>query len=174
MLKNIFMVFLSLCLFTSLSGNSFLAFANDKRDVPINTSSDEPKETTQKLVPFKVAWPNIWSETKSFDFGNVDIGSTSQSKNLFLINTGYADLIITEVYLIGPDADMFDAVAGGGISCPRPPITLYANVSCSIVVTFTPTSVGTKNVELRVISNDPDTPEFNISFNGLGVETKTN
>lgn len=77
----------------------------------------------------------------------------STETNLLLQNTGTDDLIISELVIAGDNASAFTF----GETLPDLPITLAGLEVAKIPVVFTPNGTpGIQNMELRIISNDPD------------------
>ena len=107
--------------------------------------------------------PNIIISVASYDFGNVNIGNTSTPQTFTISNTGDADLIIGTIGLTGADASEFDFqndVCSAQIIAP--------SGTCTINVTFSPTSSGAKSANLYIPSDDPDTPVLNVPLSGKG------
>ncbi|NWF76691.1 MAG: hypothetical protein HXY53_09035, partial [Nitrospirae bacterium] len=46
--------------------------------------------------------------------------------------------------------------------------TISQGGSCTVTVTFSPTSEGSKTATLQIASNDTDTPTLNVSLSGIG------
>jgi len=79
----------------------------------------------------------------SADFGSVNTGSLS-AKTFTLANAGNAALTITSVSIAGTNAASFTI---GSNSCGS---TLAAGASCTVTVTFAPTTTGTASAVLTV------------------------
>ncbi|MCH7724033.1 MAG: choice-of-anchor D domain-containing protein, partial [Bacteroidetes bacterium] len=84
--------------------------------------------------------------------GNVLVGS-NPSKTFVVENLGDVDLIVTSTTLTGTNASEFSLDNGGA------PFTVFPNESHDVVVSFNPTSVGSKICTLKIDNNDPDSFE---------------
>lgn len=91
----------------------------------------------------------------SLDFGLQAVGSTSSLQTLTITSSGTTDLVIGAgaTSITGSDAAMFTIDAD---NCSGQ--TLSPSQTCSIDVSFAPTSDGEKLATLRVNSNDPASP----------------
>ncbi|MCI0420330.1 MAG: choice-of-anchor D domain-containing protein, partial [Acidobacteria bacterium] len=83
------------------------------------------------------------------DYGAVVLGS-SASRTFVVRNTGMQNLIVSAMSLQGANPNQFSIVSGGGS------FTLAAGQSRNVVVSYNPTSPGTKSAALTILSNDPD------------------
>jgi hypothetical protein len=108
--------------------------------------------------------PNISASPASYNFGSINVSSSSSPQIFTITNTGRAGLVIGTIYLTGTNLDQFvtqnDTCSG---------MTISPTATCSIEVLFIPTYVGTLTANLSVPSNDPDTPMLNIGLSGTGV-----
>jgi len=110
------------------------------------------------LVPI----PNIESSIMLHDFGDVEIGKSSDEQILRISNSGEADLVIGQLSLsnTGDFNIILDLCSG---------ITVSPTQNCSVRMQFTPQSEGAKTATLSIPSDDPDTPTLDVSFTGNGV-----
>jgi len=95
----------------------------------------------------------------SLTFGNQQVATTSAAQALTLQNTGTGVLNIASVLASGDFAQTNTCGA-----------TLAASASCTINVTFTPTTTGARNGSATVTSNAPGSPHTS-SLSGTGVST---
>ncbi len=87
-------------------------------------------------------------------------------KDVVLRNVGTAPLQVSSLSITGVDGGSFDFDGGN----PGTPV-INPGEGISIPITFTPTrGEGTYNAGLRIISNDPATPVYTVSLNGLGTD----
>ena len=133
-------------------------------DVELRIHSDDPDNPLQEvaLVGEGLGTPDLSVEPSSVDFGQVDIGDSSEA-SIALSNFGTANLEIFEVTLS-------DDASGG--------FTLEVDPSSSILAPgaenglvmggFTPIYDGAVYGSLVISSSDPDTPELTISLTGEG------
>jgi len=108
------------------------------------------------------AVPDIQVTPASLSFGNVLLFRTrtlSETMN----NAGAADLIVSNVEIIGANAAMFTVTNWTGAR------TIAPGGSSSLSIVFRPTSRGLKTATLRITSNDPDTPVVEVPLSGYGI-----
>lgn len=117
--------------------------------------------------PVSLGISDISVSPNTMDFGNVNVGGTSSSQTFTIGNAGTSALVISSIGLTGADSDMFSIAAA---TCTSLSPTITAGSSCTITAIFSPTSAGSKSTTLRLISNDPDTANLDISLGGMGVE----
>ena len=89
------------------------------------------------------------------------------NQDFTITNNGTADLGVTSVTLVGADAMEFSVLAG---TCPDLAPTLAAAASCTVTVTMSPASLGSKTATLRISSNYPDTPTLDAALSGAGID----
>lgn len=100
--------------------------------------------------PLKVTPPVLASPT-SVKFGDVIVGTTSPVRNVTLYNKGAVSFSITGIGLAGSDPQYF----AQRNACPA---QLAAGASCTIVVTYSPSVLGTKAATLRIATTARSTP----------------
>jgi len=120
---------------------------------------------SSRLVGFKFPAEGSFIEvTPTFhDFGNLRIDS-SLSKTFTISNTGTADLVIGTITITGTDAVEFSIQSDNCTGHTIPPLE-----TCAVEVVFSPASVGAKNANLSIPSNDPDMPTLNVPLRGTGI-----
>lgn len=104
----------------------------------------------------------------SLTFASTVVGVTSASQSLTLVNQGPGAALINSLGVAGADASSF-AIASG--STCRAGLSLAANASCSVVVSFVPGSTGPKTANLQVGSNA--TPPGDVVLSGSGASPST-
>jgi hypothetical protein len=115
-----------------------------------------------------IQYGNLEISPPSHDFVYVNVGTSSSPQNFTISNTGTADLHISNITL--SDSTNYSLNVNGGSSpCDSMAPTITSDSSCTITVTFSPTSVGTKNANLILNSDDPYTPTINVQLTGVGV-----
>ena len=102
----------------------------------------------------------------SLTFGNVTLSTPSAAQIITIANTGLADLHVSSIAPTGGDSSMFSVAAG---SCPGLTPTLKPEASCTVSVTFTPASTGTKGATLQVASDAVSASTFSVPLSGTGV-----
>jgi hypothetical protein len=126
-------------------------------DIVGNRLNTMPPETYISIIPI------------SHSFGEVVVGTTSSPVMLNISSVGSEALTINEMSFIGTDAAMFHMSLSGTNPCPQIPFSLGIEESCTVELTFGPTSSGAKSASFRISSNDPDTPEFDVPLSGNGI-----
>lgn len=122
------------------------------------TGTANPDAFAAKISLF----PNITVSPASANFGTVVIGGTSAPQTFTVTNSGEADLAIGTVTLAGANAAEFTFAAD---TCTNATVTPQS--TCTVTVTFSPTTSGTnKTATLVIPSNDPDTPALSLLLTG--------
>jgi hypothetical protein len=98
----------------------------------------------------------------SLNFGSVPVGNESVSRTVTVRNDGAADLSIATITLGGTNPDQF-RISDGCSGQTLPPTQ-----SCTVSVSFQPTSACVKNATLVIPSNDPDENPVNVALSGIG------
>ena len=96
------------------------------------------------------------------NFGSAIANSAMVSRTFTIQNTGTSDLVITSAAISGADSGQFSITTS-------PVGTVTASNSTTIVVAFSPTSLGTKNATLTINSNDADEAAYDFALSGGGV-----
>ena len=97
-------------------------------------------------------------------FGNQIINSRSEAKTVTLANTGAGPLTISTFRINGADAGDF----AQGADCPVSPSSLPAGASCTIYVSFAPSTPGSKTATLA-IGDDAAGGQQTVSLTGAGT-----
>ena len=111
-----------------------------------------------------VPLPDISVSPTSYNFGNVQVGSSSAAQTFTVSNTGTANLVIGTIILTGTNANQFSKLND---NCSGQ--TLAPSGSCTVQVKFSPTSLGSKSATLSIPSNDPDENPLNVSLSGTAI-----
>ena len=106
--------------------------------------------------------PTLDANPAALSFANQQVGTTSISAVVTLSNGGSANLTISAVQVTGTNSGSFAETNGCG--------TVSPGASCSISVTFSPSSAGSQSATLTIQSNAASSP---IALGGLGVVTAT-
>jgi hypothetical protein len=110
------------------------------------------------------ATPKISVTPTSLDFGEVNLGSTSD-KIVTVRNDGIANLIIGNITSPSvPFRKIADNCSGQ---------TFAPGASCTITYEFAPTSTGSFSSNSNIPSNDPDNNQVTVSLNGGETITTT-
>ncbi len=129
--------------------------------------SDDPQRPTAKVLLLGSGidkdYPNIVVDKNQIDFGIVKIGSESSVESLNVTNKGNATLNISDVHIEGVNATDFmiksDLCKGN---------LLNPSSSCKIELMFKPQNTGNASAALKILSNDPDTPNYSVNLYGVG------
>ena|ERR1700719_2717197 len=117
------------------------------------TRTPTPSATPSPVAAVKLSPPSI-------DFHNQRIGTTSASKNETFANTGPIPVTISSISTSPPFTQTNN--------CPIAPSTLQPSTSCTISVSFAPTSTGRVNGSLAVTDDAPGSPQT-VNLKGNGV-----
>ncbi len=131
------------------------------------TSSDNTSSGNNQGGGSVYTTQNITITPSSCDFGRITVGS-SDTKIITISNTGSSDLLITSV-TTGSTEYVVDLNSGSN-PLGALPATIPPNQSRTIQVSFSPDIPGSYQSDLKIVSNDPDTPEFSIPLHGESVQ----
>ncbi|WP_376695103.1 choice-of-anchor D domain-containing protein [Wenzhouxiangella sp. EGI_FJ10305] len=107
-------------------------------------------------------YPSIGLTPDSLDFGNREVGTTSDPLSILLENGGPADLEVDSISAAGASFSTADG------SCATPPFSLPAGSSCTLEYTFSPDAPGPATETVTLESNAPDAPhEIQLQGNGI-------
>ncbi len=109
--------------------------------------------------------PDIAVAPTGLVFDQVTDAGQSATQMVTVSNNGSGDLTLSEVSLIGANADEFVLV-----NDPTDGTVVPAGGSIDIDVAFDPSSNGPKEAALRIASNDADTPLVDVELDGLGKQ----
>ena len=104
--------------------------------------------------------PEINVTPGTLDFGEVNTGSTSAAQAVTIQNEGEVSLSLSNISLSGADAARF-AISGNNCGA-----TLSAGASCTVQLTFSPTTAGSRSALLVITSNDSDEGTVNVALSG--------
>lgn len=113
--------------------------------------------------PFNAAAPSavVSLSPSSIAFSNQIVNTTSGGQVITLTNTGSATLNISSITLTGTNSSLF----GKSTTCVS---TLAASSNCTVTITFTPTSVGSKTASVTFTTDATTSPD-NVGLTGTGV-----
>ena len=102
------------------------------------------------------------------DFGSEDILTGSQAQSFSILNTGNANLILsnpsTYVEITGDHAADFSVT-----SAPSSPVA--TNNSTTFTITFDPSVAGLREATISIANNDLDEDPYTFSIQGIGLAT---
>jgi hypothetical protein len=137
-----------------------LTLASSSYNIPSIKAQYAPDGLEKRLLYFITDVPIISVDKTSLDFGSLITGNTLSSV-VTVKNIGTADLNITGAKINGTNVSDFSLSNMCG--------TILPQSTCSITVTFTPSSPGSKAATLEINSNDPNQATVSISLTGVGV-----
>ncbi len=109
----------------------------------------------------------------NLSFGQILVGSASAPQTVTISNTGPANLAISSVAIAGADAGLFNVETGGPTPCSSLTPTIAPGESCTVNVTFSPTSTHGKTAALGISFGGPDELPLYVSLSGTGFDTVT-
>lgn len=121
-------------------------------DVERNTNASIPLSTCVSNPP------NTGNNTL---FGTTVIGNTSAPKTYYISNEGTADLTVTAISLSsGSDFNL--------LNLPTLPLTLSAGNDASFEIEFAPSTTGSLEDTITILSNDSDEATYTFCVGGTG------
>lgn len=102
--------------------------------------------------------PSIAVSQTFFDFGHVNVGNAASQVDT-VSNLGTAYLNINSVFIGGTDAGEFTEMNNCSSVAPGD--------SCSIFISFIPTTLGDKSAYLSINSNDPHMLQLDVPLSGI-------
>ena len=113
-----------------------------------------------------VAAPNATVSATDLAFANQNTGTTSAARAITVTNTGTLALVVSGVTVTGTDAASFTATPVAGCASVAPA------ASCTVNVTFAPTTGGAKAATVNIADNAPGSPHT-VRLTGTGVAVAT-
>jgi hypothetical protein len=98
----------------------------------------------------------------SIPFGNQPVGTSSPVQTVNLSNTGATTLIITSIAITGANSGDFSQTNACGAS-------VASGSNCSIMVTFKPTTTGTRTGSVSITDTAAGSPQT-VSLTGTGTD----
>jgi len=105
--------------------------------------------------------PAIQVSPSTLSFGSRPINTTSSAQTMTISNAGATSFQVTALSVTGTDAAAFTATNG----CS----TVAAGASCTLSLTFKPTTVGAKAASLAIASTASGTSSVSVSLSGTGL-----
>jgi hypothetical protein len=125
--------------------------------VSITDNAPNSPESTTLTGVGEGSGPAVTLSPTSLTFATQLVGSASPPQNVTLTNTGSAVLSITSIATTGDFAETNNCTS-----------TLAVNASCTISVTFTPTTINTRTGTVVVTDNAPASPQT-VALTGTGT-----
>ncbi|VAX32635.1 hypothetical protein MNBD_NITROSPIRAE02-384 [hydrothermal vent metagenome] len=124
-----------------------------------DVTSISPSQST--MTATLTVYPNISVDPSSIDFGIVELSDNPLSRSLTVSNSGQTPLVTGTISIQG--RDMHDFVIRQD-ECSN--LTMAPGENCEVSLIFSATSYGLKEATLVIPSNDPDTPDAEVSLKG--------
>jgi Abnormal spindle-like microcephaly-assoc'd, ASPM-SPD-2-Hydin len=114
--------------------------------------------------PLDTSGPVASISPASLSFGSVATGSSSSSQNVTLTNVGTASMTISNIQITGTNPGDFSDTT----TCGAFPSSLGVEASCTVSVTFTPTTSGSRVATLTFSDNATGNTQ-NVALSGTGT-----
>ena len=114
-----------------------------------------------QLVPLSGTGTTAELMPSSLSFGTLAVGLTSSAKTVTLKNVGTTALTITSIALTGVAPGDYEETSGCGSS-------LAVGASCTISVTFKPTTTGARSAAVKVTDSAAGSPQ-QVPLSGTGT-----
>ncbi len=112
-----------------------------------------------RAAPYSGA--HIFTRVSSFNLGNIEVGTVSNSQQVKLFNFGTDDLVITDIPAeVGPFQTL---------NVPSLPITVAPYDSLVFDVAFAPVDPGVYDMNLNITSNDPSFSGVELTGHGYRI-----
>ena len=93
------------------------------------------------------------------------INSTSAAQNVIISNTGFANLLLSNVVIDGPFSRLALAASASPADCAS---TVAPQSTCQFAIVFRPSTIGAQSGQITIPNNASDTP-LTISLSGSGT-----
>jgi len=134
------------------------------KSAELQISSNDPKKPlTIVHLKAKAKPPKIARKPSSLSFGKIPLLS-SADKTLTITNKGITDLVIGTITIVGDHPGDFSPLAADDCSGA----TLVTDGTCTVTVTFTPSTEGKRIATLQIPSNDPKRSPLIVNLKGTG------
>ena len=149
------------------SGNAYVTGQTASTDFPTTTgafqtacSGCDGTAFVAKFALGSTSGPAANVTPSNLAFGQAVIGTTSSSKTITVSNNGGAALSISSIDVTGTNSSDFNQTNNCGVS-------VAANASCTIEVTFTPSATGARAASIVITDNAANSPQT-VSLTGTG------
>jgi hypothetical protein len=134
------------------------------KSATLNIPSNGPKSPATVKLSGKAPPPVISASPMSVNLTAARLNMPSAAAKVRIKNTGVSDLNISSANITGTNASLFAATN----NCTSP---IPKGESCTIGVTFTPDSMGTKSASLEIASDDPKKLLVTVKLTGKASTT---
>jgi len=129
----------------------------------IDTDADNTPQDPSVALSCQGVKPDIGTNPTSVDFANVAPGASSQ-RIVTVTNasgTNASSLVVSSLAITGTNPGDFSVSPPGGF-------TLLAGGSRDLTITFVPATFGSRSANLRIVSDDQETPNLDVPLTGNG------
>jgi hypothetical protein len=140
---------------------TFTPSAAGARTASLSTSDNAAGSPQTVALTGTGAAPAASLSPGSLAFGIQPINTTSSANVVTLTNTGNAAMTITSISLTGTNSSNFARTSTCGT-------TLAAGANCTISITFTPSTTGSKTASLSIADNASGSPQT-VTLTGTGT-----
>jgi hypothetical protein len=117
---------------------------------------------------------DITAAPKAVDFANVQVGTTpAPSQQVAIVNQGGAPLTVKAIQLLPDDPTTTDAAFFTLTGGPKLPKVLKPGEPINLKIAFNPADTVPRKVNIKVASNDPDTPILTVPVTAVAVAKPT-
>jgi len=145
--------------FEATHGEGYYEFYTIASDAAGNV--EQPPTSADSRTQYRVLYPDISLSHVSYDFGDVEAGTSAFWSRLFVTNLGEAPLTIESISIDDP---VF-------VCSVLTPVTIGPSMGMFLPVVFAPTDTGIYEGTMTIVSNDPERPEAEVALSGTGVAT---
>jgi len=135
----------------------FMPQAAFARSATLQINDSDP--TSPQAVTLSGTGYAISVSPKTLTFPSTPLGSTSADKTVTVTNLGTAPVPVSSITVIGANPSDFQ-IGDCGTSIP-------GGASCTLTLTFTPQSAGSRSATLQINDSDPTSPQ-NVTLSGSG------
>ncbi|MGC8977357.1 MAG: CFI-box-CTERM domain-containing protein [Candidatus Ratteibacteria bacterium] len=132
-------------------------------DSDLEVSVDGAPVLGEKITILTQGAPDISVDPSSYNFGSIKVGEESDVLTIGVLNAGTENLVINGSIQVSGDTSDYQIVSDGVSGA-----TISSGSSKTIQVKFKPQSNGTKTIQIKIYSNDPDENPVNINLEGEG------
>jgi hypothetical protein len=126
-----------------------------------------------KFSPASVAGA-VSAAPTSLTFGSQTVNTTSAAQTVTLTNGANVALTINKISFAGVNASDFAETSTGATACPVSPATLAAGASCTLSVTFTPSTTTAESATLTIDdTNASGSLQQLVTLTGTGTASGT-
>lgn len=137
--------------------------SSESATLGIADSDSSSPQTVSLTGTGTVPPPGVTLAPSPLNFGGVVQGNTSQ-QGVILLNNSSSSLTITSISITGTNASDFTQTN----NCPSSSSTLASGNTCTIRITFAPTTTGNETATLQVTDSDPSSPQTDV-LTGTGT-----